>query len=109
MRLLRWMVSALVLVTVQASAAEDPMTVWRNRTGTINYAPRPRIYTVTGVDTYNRVVRLRARNGLVAEVYVSDAVYDLSKLQVGSQVRVDFLVPEENSERLAAATIWPLR
>jgi len=103
------MVGALVLVTAQASAADDSMTVHRNQAGTINYAPRPGVYTVVGVDPYNRMVRLRSRSGPVAEVYVGDGVYDLSKLQVGSQVRVDFLVPDENNERLAAATIWPLR
>ena len=109
MKLLRCAVSALVLVTAQASAADDSTTVHRNRAGTINHAPRPGVYTVVGVDAYDRVVRLRDRNGGVAEVYVGDGVYDLSKLRVGGRVRVDFVVPDDNDERLAAATIWPLR
>lgn len=102
------LVCALAVVALPAAAHDDPW-VQRNRSGTINYAPRPGVFVVDEVDHYHRTVRLRARNGATADVHVDDDVYDLSKLKPGDRIQVDFLVPDEVDERPAAATIWPLR
>ena len=100
--------AALAVVSLQGLAA-DEAPVHRNQSGSINYAPRPGVFVVVDVDDHGRTVRLRARNGVAADVVVADEVYDVSKLRPGDRVQVDFLVPNDDKERLAAAAIWPLR
>lgn len=100
--------AALVAVALQAVAQDDPWA-HRNQSGSINYAPRPGVFVVVEVDDYESTVTLRARNGVTADVVVDDRVYDVSRLKPGDRIQVDFLVPDDGEERLAAATIWPLR
>jgi hypothetical protein len=106
-RLLAMLFAAFASLPTIGASMDRP--VRRNQSGTINYAPRPGVFTVVSVDAYNRTVRLRARNGAAADVYVGDRVYDLAKLKPGDRLQVDFLVPDDVDKRLAAATIWPLR
>lgn len=105
----RWLLLFLFLLAAAAPAAADEPGVRRNQSGSINLAPRPATYAVLAVDPYNRVLRLRARNGATADVHVDDDVYDLSRLKAGDRVRVDFLVPNEGERRLTAASVWPVR
>ena len=100
--------AALVAVALQAVAQDDP-SFHRNQSGSINHAPRPGVFVVVEVDDYGSRVTLRSRNGAMADVIVDDRVYDLSKLRPGDLIQVDFLVPNDGAERLAAAAIWPLR
>jgi hypothetical protein len=100
--------AALAVVALHAGAYDSP-PVHRNQSGSINYAPRPGVFVVVAVDDHERTVRLRARNGVAADVVVADDVYDVSKLRPGDRVQVDFLVPNDKAEPLAAAAIWPLR
>jgi hypothetical protein len=106
-RLLAMLFAAVASLPTIGVAMDRP--VRRNQSGTINYAPRPGVFSVVAVDPYERIVRLRARNGAAADVYVRDGVYDLAKLKPGDRIQVDFLVPDDVDKRLAAATIWPLR
>jgi hypothetical protein len=54
-------------------------------------------------------VRLRGADGKTADVYVNSNVYDLSKLNAGDRVQVNFLEPDGLSNKLAAANIWPVK
>jgi hypothetical protein len=45
----------------------------------------------------------------LANVVVAVDVYDVSALRSADHVRADFLVPNDASERLAAAGVRPLR
>lgn len=108
---LQLLAAALAAVSVQALAHGD-LGVRRNQSGSINYAPLPAVYVVLAVDDYASTLTLLARNGATAEVEVSERGFDVSKLEPGDLVRVDFLVPNEygdEDEPLTAATIWPLR
>ena len=73
----------------------------------INRAPRPAVYSVLSIDSDARTVQLRAADGRTSSVYVAEEVYDLSKLKPGAKVKVDFLVPDEKSNKLSAASVWP--
>lgn len=75
--------------------------------GGLNYAPRPAVYSVIEVDSDARTVRLRALDGRTGVVHVADGVYDLSTLQPGDRVRVDFVVPDAANSALRAASVWP--
>jgi hypothetical protein len=81
----------------------------RTQGGGINYAPQPAVYSVTFVDSDARMVRLRAADGRTGVVHVADGVYDLSKLQAGDKIRVDFMVPDSKTSKLSAAAIWPVK
>jgi hypothetical protein len=41
-----------------------------------------------------------------AHCLFSDKVHDLSTLEAGDEVGVDFFVPEEGDDRLEAASMW---
>jgi len=107
----RWMPAVLLGLSVAAltnAAAQDDDLVRRNRGGTINAAPYPAVYRVAGVDDYNRIVWLRARNGSDSAVHVPEWVFDLCKLDGGDLVRVDFYSPDTSDPSLQAASIWPI-
>ena len=81
----------------------------RGTTGGVNRGPLPGVFTVTSVDAGENTLRLSDDDGQVADVEVQSHVFDLSTLQAGDEVEVDFIVPAANdSGRLAAATIWKL-
>ena len=105
-RLLSSWAVALAVVCTGAAAQLD---VQRNQSGSINYAPRPAVYTVVAVDPYNRIVQLQTRQGRTIEVLVDENVYDLATVKPGDHLRIDFLVPNEGDPQLAAATVWPIR
>lgn len=71
-------------------------------------APAAGVFTVSAVRARDNIVRLRDADGRSADVYVDPDVLDLSTLQAGDQVGVDFFVPEEADDRLEAASIWKL-
>ena len=82
------------------------------RPGTIpaeeNYAPMAiGVHEVLSVRTADRVVRLRDKEGKVADVHVQEHVYDLSKLKPGDKVKVDFFQPTQGDPRVRAAGVWP--
>jgi hypothetical protein len=65
------------------------------------------VFEVLSVRSADRVVRLRDKDGKVADVQVQQHVYDLSKVKAGDKVRVDFFQPVEGDSALRAAGIWP--
>ena len=70
--------------------------------------PAAGVFTVSAVRARDNIVRLNDADGRSADVYVDPDVFDLSTLEVGDQVGVDFFVPEEADDRLEAASIWKL-
>lgn len=75
----------------------------------VNRAPQPGTFTVVSVDSYNQVVRMRASDGSVGDVYVGSNTYDISKLNPGDQIQVDFLEPDGTNSRLRAGNIWKVK
>ena len=65
------------------------------------------VHEVVSVRAADRVVRLRDKEGKVADVHVQEHVYDLSKLKPGDKVKVDFFQPNQGDPRVRAAGIWP--
>jgi hypothetical protein len=80
-----------------------------NQGGGVNLAPQPAVYTVISTDSYAQTVQMRAQNGNVLNVYVGEGIYDISKLNVGDKIQVNFLEPDGLSNKLAAANIWPVK
>lgn len=83
------------------------------RPGTIpaeeNYAPMAiGTLEVIAVRPADRVIRLRDKEGKVADVHVKEHVYDLSKLKAGDKVKVDFFRPVDSDTQLRAAGVWPV-
>ena len=70
--------------------------------------PSAGVFTVGAVRARDNIVRLRDADGRSADVYVDPDVFDLSTLEEGDQVGVDFFVPEQADDRLEAASIWKL-
>jgi hypothetical protein len=64
-------------------------------------------FTVVSVDTFERTLQLRADDGTTSRVKVPDGVYDLSKLNAGDRIQVNFYVPDSMNPGLRAAGIWP--
>ncbi len=108
MKSLLLLCAAAMFVASSGTAAQQDI-VRRNQSGSINYAPRPAVYEVVAVDTYERVLQLRERSGAIVDVRVPEDVFDLSTLKPGDRLRVDFLVPNEGDPQRAAATVWPVR
>ncbi len=112
----RLFVSSLAVVALIVSASADAQRVggvgdrpgFRNQGG-VNQGQPPAVYVVVSVDSYAQSVRLRAADGSTADVYVPDGVYDLSKLNDGDKVQVNFLEPDGMNNKLSAATIWPVK
>ncbi len=75
----------------------------------INNAPRPAVYSVISIDTDAFTVTLRGPDGWTGVVYVDEQIYDLSKLNPGDKIRVDFIEPNDKNtnKKLRAASIWP--
>ena len=71
-------------------------------------APAAGVFTVSAVRARDNIVRLSDADGRSADVYVDPDVLDISTLQTGDQVGVDFFVPEDADDRLEAASIWKL-
>ena len=71
-------------------------------------APSAGVFTVGAVRARDNIVRLSDADGRSADVYVDPDVLDISTLQAGDQVGVDFFVPEDADDRLEAASIWKL-
>ena len=71
-------------------------------------ATEPGVFTVSAVRARDNIVRLRDADGRSADVYVDPDVFDLSTLEAGDEVAVDFFVPNEGDDRLEAASIWKL-
>ena len=71
-------------------------------------APAAGVFTVSAVRARDNIVRLSDADGRSADVYVDPDVLDISTLQAGDQVGVDFFVPEAADDRLEAASIWKL-
>ena len=66
------------------------------------------VFTVSAVRARDNIVRLRDADGRSADVYVDSDVFDLSTLEEGDEVAVDFFIPEEGGDRLEAANMWKL-
>lgn len=66
------------------------------------------VFTVVSVDTSGRTLQLKAADGSTASVKVPDGVYDLSTLNAGDRIQVNFYVPDSMNPGLRAAGIWPV-
>lgn len=75
----------------------------------VNRAPQPGTFTVVSVDSYNQIVRMRASDGSVGDVYVGSGTYDISKLNPGDRIQVDFLEPDGTNSRVRAGNIWKVK
>ena len=81
---------------------------FRNQGG-VNQGQPPAVYVVVSVDSYAQTVRLRAADGSIADVFVPDGVYDLSKLSSGDKVQVDFLESDGMNNKRSAGNLWPVK
>jgi len=79
----------------------------RMQGGGINYAPQPEVYVVVSTDFMSSTVRISAADGRTGDVHVDSDVYDLSNLNPGDKIRIDFRLPESENSELSAAKIWP--
>ncbi len=70
--------------------------------------PAAGIFTVVSVQPRDNIMRLRDDAGRSADVYVDSDVFDVSTLQEGDAVAVDFFVPNEGDTRIEAATVYKL-
>jgi hypothetical protein len=61
---------------------------------------------VRGFNERENVVLLSDADGRTARVLVDPTVFDLSELQSGDEVVVDFIVPASSDAPLRAAGIW---
>jgi hypothetical protein len=110
----RLLLSSLAALAVFFGASADAQRVggvgdrpgFRNQGG-VNQGQPPAVYVVVSVDNYAQSVRLRASDGSTADVFVPDGVYDLSKLNPGDKVQVNFLEADGMNNKLSAANIWP--
>ncbi|HTN48211.1 MAG TPA: hypothetical protein VMK32_02150 [Burkholderiaceae bacterium] len=66
------------------------------------------VYKVLSIDTYARTVDLKGADGSVSTVKVPEGVYELSKLNVGDTIQVNFYTPDAMNPGLRAASIWPV-
>jgi hypothetical protein len=76
--------------------------------GGTNYAPAAGVFKVNAVDTRENIVKLSDADGRTADVYVNPRSFDLTTLKPGDEVAVDFFVPDDNDDRLEAASIYKL-
>ena len=75
----------------------------RDRTARVSVKPgRVNI----SVDRNDRTVQLRAADGRTGNVYVDEAIFDVSTLKAGDKIRVDFVVPDATNNGLRAASVW---
>jgi len=72
----------------------------------VNRTLPPGLFTVRGFNVRENMVQLSDADGRTARVLVDPAVFDLSELQVGDEVLVDFVVPASTDAPLRAAGIW---
>ena len=70
--------------------------------------PAAGVFTVASVRPRDNIMQLRDDSGRSADVYVDSDVFDISTLQEGDQVAVDFFVPNEGDTRIEAATVYKL-
>lgn len=99
--------SKRVCAGLLAAMLWQPLFAQRMTGGGLNYAPKPAVYVVISVDADARMVQLRAADGRTGSVHVSEGVYDVSTLNPGDKIRVDFVAPDGTNKQLKAATIWP--
>jgi hypothetical protein len=99
--------AALLQAALAQREADRPR---HNQSGGVNLAPVPAVYTVVSIDPYAQTVKLRAKDGTITgDVYVSEGIYNLSKLNPGDKIQVNFLEPDGLSNRVAAANIWKVQ
>jgi hypothetical protein len=109
-RLVRGVILAALVTLLTAGAVAQVREGDRGRRDnptTVNPAPPPATFTVVSVDTYGRKLALQAADGTRRTVLVPEGVYDLSRLNPGDRVRVDFIVPDAMNPQPAVAAIWP--
>ena len=81
-----------------------PGRIYPRTSGVAGAAPSPGVFRVSAVRTRDNILRLRDADGRSADVYVDSDVFDLSTLEEGDEVAVDFLLPNEGDDRLEAAS-----
>jgi hypothetical protein len=114
MRLRGWLAGLAALTLLFGAMAEaqigtggvGPRPGIRNKGG-VGGGDEPAVFQVVSVDTSGRVLLLRAADGSTANVKVPEGVYDLSKLNTGDRIQVNFYVPDSMNPGLRAAGIWP--
>ena len=105
------LLTVLIVCVPQAAFAQREADRPRNnQSGGVNLAPLPAVYTVVSIDSYAQTMKLRAQDGAVTgDVYVGEGIYNLSKLNPGDKIQVNFLEPDGMNKRLAAANIWKVQ
>jgi len=115
MRLRGWLAGVAALTVLFGALAEaqvgtggvGPRPGIRNKGG--GGGEEPGVFQVVSVDSNGRMLQLRAADGSTANVKVPEGVYDLSKLNPGDKVQVNFYVPDSMNPGLRAAGIWPVQ
>jgi hypothetical protein len=102
-------VAIVALTLASTSLAQKREGLPRNQTGGVATTPVNGILKIVSVDSYARIVQMQGSDGATANVYVGDGIYDLSKLNAGDRVRVNFLEPDGLGKKLSAASIWPVK
>ncbi|HEX4233984.1 MAG TPA: hypothetical protein VH041_06730 [Caldimonas sp.] len=74
--------------------------------GDVNRTLPPGIFMVRGFNERENVLLLGDADGRTARVLVDPAIFDLSDLQAGDEIVVDFVVPASKDAPLRAAGIW---
>jgi hypothetical protein len=95
-----------VCVGLLVALGWQPLLAQRMVGGGLNYAPKAAVYAVLSVNADAHTVQLRAADGRTGNVYVDEAVFDVSTLKPGDKIRVDFVVPDEKNKGLRAASVW---
>ena len=85
-----------------------PGRIFPRTSGVAGPATEPGVFTVSSVQARESVVRLRDADGRSADVYVDPDIFDVSTLEAGDEVAVDFFVPNDSDDRLEAASVWKL-
>ena len=103
-------VLAITALTLSSpSLAQRREDLPRNQTGGIQGGIPNGVYKVVSVDSYSRMVQMQGADGSTINVHVGSGVYDVSKLNPGDTIQVNFLVPDGLSNKLSASNIWPVK
>jgi hypothetical protein len=103
----RYFVGALVtaLVAGTSSALAQNENRPRNRGG--GGGSEPAVFRVLAIDSNARTIRLQASDGSETTAKVPEGVYELSRLNVGDRIQVNFYVPDAMNPGPRVAGIWP--
>jgi hypothetical protein len=66
----------------------------------------PGVFTIVAIDADDHTLQLRDGSGRTGLVHIKPNLIDITTLQPGDQVEVDFVIPEKGSTKLEAGAVW---